>query len=411
MTSAVTGKRILIIGINYYPEETGNAPYTTGIAEHLAAIGNNVHVVAGMPYYPSWTIEKGYERRLRQTETVNGVTIHRFRQYIPSTQTAIKRAGFELSFLVNAMVARGIPQPDFILGFLPSLSDGVLCVLASRRYGVPFGLLIQDLVGQSAAQSGIEGGRRVAGLTRKIEGWVTRKATVSAVVAEGFRPRLVEMGVDPRRIIRVRNWTHVGQATRPAEDVRAELGIPDDKVVCLHAGNMGLKQGLENVIDTARLAESTDPRLLFIMMGDGNQRSFLQDRAKGLTNVRFLPPQPEENFPNVLASADVLLVNQRPSVTDMSLPGKLTSYFASGRPVVAAVSPQSETRYEVEGAGSGLVVSGGKPDQLLGAIQQLADDPARADELGANGQRYQQKNLTAEAALKNIDAFVALIEK
>lgn len=411
MTARVTGKCILIVGINYHPEETGNAPYTTGIAEHLAANGNTVHVVAGMPYYPSWTVPETYRGRLRKTELRNGVTIHRFRQYVPGTQTALRRAGFELSFLLHAMTVRGIPKPDIILGFLPSLSDGALCVLASKRFHVPFGLLVQDLVGQSAAQSGIEGGQRVAGVTRKLEGWITRQAEVIAVVAHGFRPPLVELGVEPDRIVRVRNWTHVGPAERSATEVRAELGIPSHKIVCLHAGNMGLKQGLENVIDTARLAEHIDPRILFVMMGDGNQRELLRKRAEGLGNVQFLPPQPEENFPNVLACADILLVNQRPSVIDMSLPGKLTSYFSSGRPVVAAVSPMSETRHEIEAAKGGVVVPGGCPEALLGAVRSLADDPDRALQLGANGRCYQKKNLTAEAALQNIEAFVARIEK
>jgi glycosyltransferase involved in cell wall biosynthesis len=408
--SGQKGQNILIVGINYFPEETGNAPYTTGIAEHLALKGHRVQVVAGMPYYPSWTVDPGYQGKLRLKEQRNGVTIHRFRQYVPSKQTAIRRAGFEVSFFLNSMTATGIRRPDYILGFLPSLSDGVLCAFASKRYGVPFGLLIQDLVGQSAAQSGIQGGSRVVGITRALEGWTVRQASRIAVVAEGFRPRLVELGVDPNRIHRVRNWTHVGQARRSKDETRDDLGIPRSAIVCLHAGNMGLKQGLENVIDTARLAERTDPRLLFVLVGDGNQRAMLEEQATGLSNVCFLPPQPEELFPDVLASADILLVNQRPTVTDMSLPGKLTSYFSSGRPVVAAVAAESETRREIEAAQGGVVVPSGNPAALLEAVRQLANDPECASELGQHGRRYQEQYLTSDAALRQIDEFIAQIE-
>lgn len=402
--------RVLIHGINYFPEETGNAPYTTGIAEYLAAAGNDVHIVAGMPYYPYWEISEEYRRSIRKTEVCNGVTVHRYRQYVPAKQTAIRRALFELSFFLHPLMARKLPKPDLILGVMPNLSDGALAVVASKRYSVPFGLLIQDLLGQSAAQSGIRGGGKVAGITKAIEGWISRKAAGIAIVAEGFRPRLVELGVDPNRIYRVRNWTHVGQAKRDVTDIRAELGIPQDAFVVLHAGNMGLKQGLENVIDAARLAVGNDSRLLLVMMGDGNQRKMIEHRAEGLSNVRFLPPQPEENFPNVLAAADVLLVNQRPSVVDMSLPGKLTSYFSSGRPVVAAVACTSETRHEIEAAQAGIVVESGDPAILLSAILELADDPARAEELGKNGQCYQQQHLTADAALHNFSAFLNKIK-
>lgn len=402
-------RRILVIGINYWPEETGNAPYTTGLAEHLASEDHDVHVIAGMPYYPSWTIAPDYQQTLRKTEIRNGVTIHRFRQYIPSRQSAIRRAGFELSFLLHAMTARALPKPDVILGYLPSLSDGVLSVLAARRFDVPFGLVVQDLVGQSALQSGIQGGTRVAGITRLLEGWVAQKANGIAVVAEGFRPRLVELGVAPDRIHRVRNWTHVGRPTRCPAETRAQLGIPQDAKVCLHAGNMGLKQGLENVVDTARLAQRSDPDLLFVLMGGGNQRDFLMDRAKGLSNIMFLPSQPADGFPDALSAADILLVNQRPTVTDMSLPGKLTSYFSTGRPVIAAVAPESETQTEIGAANAGLVVQGGDPPKLLAAIRQLASDPAEAARLGCNGQRYAEQHLTASAALANLTDFLSKI--
>jgi glycosyltransferase involved in cell wall biosynthesis len=169
---------------------------------------------------------------------------------------------------------------------------------------------------------------------------------------------------------------------------------------------MGLKQGLENLVDTARLAASSSPDLLFVLMGDGNQRAMLEERAAGLPNLRFLPPQPEEDFPNVLAAADILLVNQRPTVTDMSLPGKLTSYFASGQPVVAAVSPTSETARELRGSDVGLVVDAGRPELLLGAIRTLADDRASAARLGARGQAFARANLTGEASLARLEQFL-----
>jgi glycosyltransferase involved in cell wall biosynthesis len=172
---------------------------------------------------------------------------------------------------------------------------------------------------------------------------------------------------------------------------------------------MGLKQGLENVVDCARIATTVMPELLFVLMGDGNQRPMLEERAAGLPNLRFLPPQPDDDFPNVLAAADVLLVNQRPTVTDMSLPGKLTSYFASGRPVAAAVAHASETARELDAAGAGLVVEAGQPAALLGAIQCLIANPLRAADLGERGRLFAQHHMTPAAALARLDHFLATI--
>ena len=404
-TDSMPPRSILLVGINYWPEKTGNAPYTTALAEHLVSHGSCVSVITGMPYYPQWRIHNGYQGRLRLRENIRGVAVRRFRQYVPETQSASRRALFELTFLLHALPFIRTRPPDVVLGVVPSLSGGLLAAAAAKRYGVGLGLIVQDLVGPGAAQSGIPGGGKVARTTQALEGWVARKADGIAIVAEGFRPYLERLGVEPVRIRRVRNWTHVGRAVRTSEETRTRLGLPRHAFVCLHAGNMGFKQGLENIAACAQLAQH-DADLLFVFVGDGNQRAHLEQLARGLPNVRFLPPQSEEEFPNVLAAADVLLVNQRPSVTDMALPGKLTSYFASGRPVVAAVAPGSETESEVNGAGAGLVVEAGAPQLLLGAIQALAANRPWGDELGQRGRAYADGHLTAPAALANLERFV-----
>jgi glycosyltransferase involved in cell wall biosynthesis len=146
-------------------------------------------------------------------------------------------------------------------------------------------------------------------------------------------------------------------------------------------------------------------------MGDGNQRQQLIGLAQRyrLPNLRFLPIQPAELFTSVLAAADMLLVNQRASVTNMSLPGKLTSYFASGRPLVAAVSPESETARELAATGSGVLVTPDQPGLLLEAIRKLAADPDRQDELGGAGARYAHTTLSAAQALAGLTDLVETV--
>lgn len=388
--------------MDYWPDGTGIAPYTTGVAEHLANQGDRVNVIAGMPYYPEWAIKSGYERKLRLTEQHNGVTIRRVRQFLPSSQSAIRRAVFEATFLVGASIPPRRPKPDVVVGVIPSLSDGVLAALAARRHNVPLVLIIQDLLGQGAAQSGMQGGKRVAGITSRIEGWFARQAGSIGIVAEGFRQHLIDMGVAPDRIHRIRNWTHIRPSTLDSAAARTALGLPQDARIALHAGNMGLKQGLENIIETARLAALSEPDLLFALMGDGSQRDHLVELASDLPNVRFIAPQDDAMFPNALSAADVLLVNQRPSVIDMSLPSKLTSYFAVGRPIVAAVAVESETAHTIQDSGGGIVAPPGSPDSLLTAIKSIIENPALAAEIGQRGQIYARENLSAEVALDRL---------
>jgi glycosyltransferase involved in cell wall biosynthesis len=172
---------------------------------------------------------------------------------------------------------------------------------------------------------------------------------------------------------------------------------------------MGYKQGLENVVDAARYAARQPDPIQFVFVGDGNQREMLQRLASGLPNVRFMPPLPDADFPNALTAADALLVNQRPTITDMCLPGKLTSYLAARRPIVAAVAGNSETARELQAAYAGLVVPAGDPLLLLDALAQIRHDPAMVAEMSERGARFAADQLTPAASFAAIDEFVAAL--
>lgn len=407
--SARQPTRILITGINYAPEQTGNAPYTTGLAEHLARTGFDVTVVTGMPYYPEWRVPAEYGRRLRAHESRNGVSVHRMRTYVPRKQDAIRRIGFEAGFFLNGLTLRGYERPDAVIGIVPSLGGAGLAALLARRFRAPYGLMFQDLVGAAAQQSGMPGGNTVARATQALEGRAARGAAAVSVISEGFTSYLVDLGVDPSRIRHIRNWSHIQRPDRARDDVRRELGWTPDETIVLHAGAMGLKQGLDNVVHAARLAQTRMPGVRFVFMGDGNQRARLQELAAGLTNVTFLPPSDASAFPGILAAADVLLINERASLLDMALPSKLTSYLMAGRPIVAAVSPEGWTAREVRTTGAGLVVPAEDPAALVDAVATIAADPDRARQMGEAGPRYAESRLSAPVILEQASAFIRTI--
>jgi colanic acid biosynthesis glycosyl transferase WcaI len=402
--------RILVTGINYAPEPTGIAPYTTKLAEHLARQGYRVTVVTGMPHYPAWRVEEAYAGTLTLREFREGVEVERRWHYVPGRQSALKRGLYEASFLATGLSSLMLPRPHAVLGVVPGLSGGVLARIAAKRFGVPYGLVFQDLMGRAAEQSGMAGAR-VGGVARLAEGWTARGAAAVGVVAEGFRPYLESLGVESDRIRRVRNWMHVGAATVEPAAMREWLGWPQDALVCLHAGNMGQKQGLENVIECARLAAAMMPHALFAFVGDGNQRPMLEALAArhGLANVRFLPLQPEQLFPSVLAAADVLLINQRGSVGDMSLPSKLTSYYAAGRPVIAAAATGSETAREVSHSSGGLVIKSDDPAALLEALMRLENDAGLRAYLVDRARTWAAGELSETAALRSYEQLVAAV--
>lgn len=396
-------RRVLLVSTNYAPEHTGIGPYATQVAEHWAAQGHETHVLAGMPHYPSWTVDEDYQGAWRRTEQRGGVTVHRRRHTVPARQTAVRRAMFEASVLTHKLVAPPrIERPDAVVAQLPSLAGGVTGARLASRWGAPYVPVVQDLMGAAAEQSGIEGGDKAAAAAARVEGYALRRATLVGVIHETFVERVTSLGVAPERIRIVPNWSHVAAPSAPREETRARLGWAPGDTVVLHAGNMGLKQGLEVLVETARLGR--DVRV--VLMGDGNQRETLGELARGVPNLEFLPPVDSDQFPDVMAAADVLAVTQRASVLDMSVPSKLTSYFAAGRPVVASVADGGGTAGEVRRSGAGVLVPPEDPAALLAAVRNLASDPVAAERLGAAGPRHVEAHLGRAAGLARYDALL-----
>jgi glycosyltransferase involved in cell wall biosynthesis len=297
------------------------------------------------------------------------------------------------------------------MGVIPSLSGGVLAWLAGRKFRVPVGLIFQDLMGPAAAESGYRGGARVAGLAGSTEAFIARKADVVATISDGFSAYLQVAGVPAGRIQRVRNWTRFGASTETREKTRARLGWAPSDFVCLHAGNMGQKQGLDNLLDAAKLLR--DPDVKIVLSGDGNDRNRLTARANALNlgNLSFISLQSPGQFESMLQAADVLLLQQRSSVTDMALPSKLTAYFAAGRPVVAAVAPPSGAAKEIQAAGAGIVVNANEPSALAESLTVLKGSPETARRLGRAGEDHASRVLSGEQALAGYDRLLeALLE-
>jgi colanic acid biosynthesis glycosyl transferase WcaI len=158
--------------------------------------------------------------------------------------------------------------------------------------------------------------------------------------------RFFRLGVDGSRTVLFLNWVDT-ERVRPGaggRDFRNEWGIASGSRVVLYAGSMGRKQGLETVLEAASALREERPDAVFLMVGDGSARGDLERTAvgMGLRNVLFKPPQPEEDFAALLASADIHLVVQRKGVADAFMPSKLTGILAAGGTAIVTADADSE---------------------------------------------------------------------
>ena len=399
---------VLIIGLNYAPEPAGIAPYTTGLANGLAARGHRVRVLTGLPHYPQWAITPGYEGGRVYTATTGKPEVVHLVHHVPPPNSLRGRLRMELSYGRRVASVRW-GSPDVVVCVSPALLATRLAIARAksvrRRPGI--GIWVQDLYGVGASETGILGSRAGSALAA-VEGEVLRSADRLAVIHERFKTRVVaDLGIAPDKVSVIKNWTHVGPSDPALQaDARRRLGWGSDEIVALHAGNMGVKQGLENVIAAASLAQSHSARVRFVLIGDGNQRTKLELLSRGVDRVELVSPLPDDEYLAALAAADVLLVNEKPGVGEMAVPSKLTSYFTSGNPVVAATGLDSITAAEVKSSGAGLVVAPDDPAALLAAVARLGNDRELAGRLGRAGVEYFHRTLSMVSAIDEFEQWI-----
>ncbi|TFV53715.1 glycosyltransferase family 4 protein [Blastococcus sp. TF02A-35] len=397
--------RVSIIGLNYAPETTGIAPYTTGLARHLAISGHDVTVITGHPHYPEWRLHPGYERPQPPTDD-HGVRLIRVPHPVPRNPGGLSRVWMEIVFAMRAAARLVRRRSDVVVVVSPALLSLLPALLLRPFRGFRTGAVVQDLYGAALAEIGLSGGR-LALVTGWLERLLLRRMNGVAVIHQVFRQRLIASGVAEDRIRVIPNWAHVTVAGGADRDQRRrKLGWEPNDFVALHAGNMGAKQGLEGLVDVGRLAEKRGSNVRVVLMGNGSQRDALQTRSAGASRISMMDSLPEGDFEAALAAADCLLLHEKPGVVEMSVPSKLTTYFTAGRPVVAATHERSGAAALIAASQAGVRVTAGDAAGILDAIEKLAADPATAEAMSANGQAYAAEHLTGTASLTSYEAWV-----
>jgi len=398
---------ILVIGINYSPEPTGSAPYTAGLAEMLAGAGYRVEAFVGVPHYPWWSALPQDRFRLRRSELRNGVHVRHHRHFVPGKQTMFRRIAWELTFYCNVRVSKPKNQPDLVIASTPSLSGALLGVHFSKTFRVPLITVVQDVVGEAVTKSGLKVGDMVGKKVVNIEQAVFRKSSRVCIVSSNFRQYVIKSKLSTDHILDFPNWSHIPSPTKTRAEARSELGWSEEDFILLHTGNMGLKQDLGNLIQTAKLFEN-EPKFHIILCGDGNQKSKLEKLALGVLQIEFMDPVSDSEFPNLLTAADILIVNERDSVGNMSLPSKLTSYLVIGKPIIAAVNPIGACATELEKThGAAIIVNAGEPTSLAAAIRSLAQNTEVMSRMSGLGRDYAELFLSSSSARVSITSLVS----
>ena len=407
MTS--TRLRIAVLCPHFAPDTAPTGEVMTRIVTELAALGHEVHVVSALPWYRRHAVETGWDGKWVRREATAWGSITRVNPFPGDDKRNLVRraAGFVgFSALAGITSWRG-GRVDAVIAMSPPLTLGLTGWTTHLIRRGPLIFNIQDVFPDAAVQTGAITSKWIIAAARTLERVSYNRAAAVTVLSADLRDN-VAAKVRMRRRERVRvipNFVDT-EFIRPMDRMtalRRELGVGTETVV-LYAGNVGFSQSLEMVIDAA----TTMPYLTFVINGDGAARSSLEQRAAGLANVRFSGYQPHERLPEVLATGDIHLVPLRRGLGMVSVPSKTYSILAAGRPVLAMIDPGTEIPRVLEESGGGDCVPPDDPVAFKGALQALADDAERRDEIGVAARQWVEQAMSPASVAQ---AYVDLINE
>lgn len=406
----------IIISQTYAPDIIGVAKYTSELAEGLVEREWSVKVICPPPFYPEWKVRKGYSAKEFHVETINGVEVFRSPTYVPSNPSGIRRIAHVSSFAVTSAIILANQfskeRPHLVITVVPTLAAAILPAIFCRILGVKSLIHVQDFEVEAAFDLGILKSNIAYFLALKFETMIFGLYDFCSSITPKMIKKLIEKGVDENHVISLRNWADIA-AIQPIESATAyrnDLEIAENQIVVMYSGNMAGKQGLEIIVEAAKILDKSRTDITFIISGDGPIKEHLIYSAQGLSNVHFIPLQPKSRLGELLGTANIHLLPQKKEVADLVLPSKLSGMLASGRPVICCAEQGTGLAAEIGNAG--IVISPGDQVAMANAIITLADDPERRLNMGNHARNLGEANWSQEKILDEFDVKLrGIVEK
>ena len=375
--------KVLVV-CQYYKPEPFRIP---DICEALAEMGHSVMVVTGTPNYPEGVIYPGYENGAKADEVIGGVNVHRC-PLIPRKSGAIYRFLNYYSFVWSSQQYLRRLKEDFDVVFVNQLSPVMMAEAGlswAKRKGKRCVLYCLDLWPESLLAGGIQKDSPVYRLFLKISKDIYRRVDEILVTSRGFVPYFREtLGVEEKKLRYLPQY---------AEDMFGDLppAQQKDTVDFLFAGNVGSLQSVETIVEAARLLQA-ESNIRIHVVGGGISLENCKKQAEGLSNITFHGRHDLSEMPGFYAMADALLITMgKDPVLSATLPGKVQSYMAAGKPVVGAIDGET-ARLINEEALCGACCGAEDAQSLARIIRDMAKSPERRRECGENARRYYREH-------------------
>jgi len=372
--------KVLLLNLYYPPDTSATAKMAAAFIEPLAQ-KHNVTVICGRPSYDP-TERRSW--RPSQTEQINNVRVIR----VGSTdypRTQMRRRVFNYLSYVSLSVPKSLfVSCDVVLAMTDPPFEGIVGAFVATLKRKPFVYNIRDMYPDMAVGGSIVKPGLMARVWENMHRWALRRATRVIVLGEDMKARIAAKGVALDRIDVVRDGAETSTSPVAASDFDADVirAIRSDfRFALVHAGNLGFYGAWETLLAAARELQNDGVGLIFV--GDGAQRSRLQQLAASSPNIRFLPFFPPSKVPSVFAAADAHVITIKRGLEGVVVPSKMYGILAAGRPILAVAPKETDAATLGARDGFGCSADPDSPEEVVSSVRALLADPSRLAAMGA----------------------------
>jgi colanic acid biosynthesis glycosyl transferase WcaI len=371
--------RVMLLNLYYPPDTSATAKMAKIVVDALAA-KHDITILCGRPSYDP---TERREWHFFQSEIQGRVKVIRVGSTAYPRIQMKRRVLNYLSYVFLAVPRALFVDCDLVLAMTDPPFEGIVGAFVALLKSKPYVYNIRDLYPDMAVGGSIVEPGLLSRVWEKLHRWALRRATRVVVLGEDMSQRIVSKGVDPARIVIVRDGAEVpaagsSHADLDPEVIRAIRG--DFRFVLLHAGNLGFYGAWETLL--AGAGQLAGERIGLVFVGDGAQRERLQAAAAEIPNVRFLPFFPGNKIPSVLAAADAHIITVKRGLEGVVVPSKLYGIMAAGKPVVAVAPPECDCVSLGEKGGFAISADPDKATEFAVAVREISRDARKLRAMG-----------------------------
>jgi glycosyltransferase involved in cell wall biosynthesis len=391
---------ILLLNQYFPPDTSATANIAAAVAETLSK-RHRVTVLAGRPSYDP---QEHYPYSLLRREAHNGFVVERVGSTAFPRHRMRRRVANYLSYISLAIPRALSMKADLVLAMTDPPFAGIAGAMIARLKGVPFVYNIRDLYPDMAVGGEIVQKRNWVKLWERMHKSALHSAARVIVLGDDMRERILAKGVAPERVVVIRDGASPASPLVPDNHPAIREIRGSASFVVLHAGNLGFYGAWPELLEAARSFNGDGTQLVFI--GDGVNRSRMEDESRVSAAIRFLPFRPPEEIPHVMVAGDLHVVTIRRGLSGIVVPSKLYSILAAGRPILVVAPEETDAARIVRENGCGLVADPDNPAGVAAAIRALRNDPVRLRAMGHRALEASKKY----ARVTELDKFIGVIE-